>query len=153
MLTLEIPDTRSIQFQDSPDAAKRPTTTRTVLTAPVHHGNPISFLDKLNQEFHYEYVLKGHRLIHNDIIITLFQIFKPHTQHEIKDGIDPIDPSSGWILQAIVYVDNPTEQALVAQALEELKQLKSDLSSNLGLELEVVDRMLLDTRTRTPGQP
>lgn len=67
---------RTIQFQDTPDAAKRPTTSRTVLTAPVYDGNPITFYDKLNQEFHYEYILKGHRLIHNDIIITLFQIFK-----------------------------------------------------------------------------
>lgn len=124
-----------------------------MLTAPVHHGNPIQFLDKLNHEFHYEYILKGHRLIHNDIIITLFQIFKPRTVHEIKDGVDAIDPSSGWILQAVVNVENPTEQLLVAQALEELKQLKADLSQNLGLELEVVDRMLLDTRTRAPGQP
>jgi mediator of RNA polymerase II transcription subunit 18 len=144
---------RSVQFQDTPDAAKRPTTTRTVLTAQVYSGNPIAFLDKLNHEFHYEYILKGHRLIHNDIIITLFQIFKPHTQHDIKDGLDPIDPSSGWILQAVVNAENGTEQVLVAQALEQLKSLKTDLSQNLGLELEVVDRMLLDTRTRAPGQP
>src|SRR5947199_10831044 len=67
---------RSIQYQDTPDAAKRPTTTRAVLTAPVYHGKPIQFFDKLNHEFHYEYILKGHRLIHNDIIITLFKIFK-----------------------------------------------------------------------------
>jgi len=67
---------RMIQFQDTPDAAKRPTTTRTVLTAQVLNGNPLAFLDKLNQEYHYEYVLKGHRLIHNNIIITVFQIFK-----------------------------------------------------------------------------
>jgi len=65
-----------IQFQDTPDAAKRSTTTRTVLTAQVLNGNPLAFLDKLNQEYHYEYVLKGHRLIHNNIIITVFQIFK-----------------------------------------------------------------------------
>jgi mediator of RNA polymerase II transcription subunit 18, fungi type len=92
-------------------------------------------------------------LIHNDIIITLFQIFKPHTQHDIKDGLDPIDPSSGWILQAVVNVETATEQVLVTQALEQLKSLKTDLSQNVGLELEVVDKMLLDTRTRAPGQP
>lgn len=67
---------RAIQFQDTPDAAKRPTTTRTVFTAQVYQGNPVTFLDKLNQEYHYEYLLKGHRLIHNNIIITVFQIFK-----------------------------------------------------------------------------
>ena len=50
-------------------------------------------------------------------------------------------------------MENATEQSLVLQALEELKQLKTDLSQTLGLELEVVDRMLLDTRTRAPGQP
>ena len=50
-------------------------------------------------------------------------------------------------------MENATEQSLVLQALEELKQLKTDLSQALGLELEVVDRMLLDTRTRAPGQP
>lgn len=67
---------RMIQFQDTPDAAKRPTTTRTVLSAQVLNGDPLAFLDKLNQEYHYEYILKGHRLIHNNIIITVFQIFK-----------------------------------------------------------------------------
>lgn len=67
--------------------------------------------------------------------------------------MEAIDPSSGWILQAAVNVENATEQSLVTQALEELKQLKTDLSQSLGLELEVVDRMLLDTRTRAPGQP
>ncbi len=67
--------------------------------------------------------------------------------------MEAIDPSSGWILQAAVNVENATEQPLVGQALEELKQLKTDLSQSLGLELEVVDRMLLDTRTRAPGQP
>jgi len=143
----------AIQFQDTPDAAKRPTTTRTVLTAQVHQGDPIAFLDKLNHEFHYEYILKGHRLIHNDIIITLFQIFKSRTAHELKDGVDAIDPSSGWILQAVVNVENATEQTLVTQALEQLRLLKADLASSLGLELEIVDRMLLDTRTREPGQP
>ena len=49
---------------------------RTVLTAQVYTGNPMTFLDKLNQEFHYEYILRGHRLIHNNVILTLFQIFK-----------------------------------------------------------------------------
>jgi hypothetical protein len=73
--------------------------------------------------------------------------------HEIKNGIDAIDPSSGWILQAVVNVENVTEQSLVAQALDEMKQLRLDLAQNLGVELEVVDRMLLDTRTRVPGQP
>jgi len=65
----------------------------------------------------------------------------------------PIDPSSGWILQASVNVESSTEQNLVNQALEELKQLKTDLAQNLGIELEVVDRMILETRTRAPGQP
>jgi mediator of RNA polymerase II transcription subunit 18, fungi type len=144
---------RTIQFQDSPDPAKRPATTRTVLSAKVYKGSPIPFLEKLNQDFHYEYVLKGHRLIHNDIIITLFQIFKLHSLHEIKDGIEPIDLSGGWILQAVVLVENPQEQPLALQALEELKQLKVDLMQNLGLELEVADRILLDTRTRALAQP
>jgi Med18 protein len=77
---------------------------------------------------------------------------QPRTLHEVKDGIDAIDPSSGWILQAVVNVENVTEQPLVGQALEEMKSLRSDLAQNLGVELEVVDRMLLDTRTRVPGQ-
>jgi len=72
--------------------------------------------------------------------------------HEIKDGIDAVDLSSGWILQAVVNVENVTEQSLVGQALDEMKQLRLDLAQNLGVELEVVDRMLLDTRTRVPGQ-
>ena len=78
---------------------------------------------------------------------------QPRVLHEIKNGIDAIDPSSGWILQAVVNVENVTEQSLVAQALDEMKQLRLDLAQNLGVELEVVDRMLLDTRTRVPGQP
>jgi hypothetical protein len=73
--------------------------------------------------------------------------------HEIKNGIDAVDPSSGWILQAVVNVENVTEQSLVGQALDEMKQLRLDLVQNLGVEMEVVDRMLLDTRTRAPGQP
>jgi Med18 protein len=73
--------------------------------------------------------------------------------HEIKNGIVAVDPSSGWILQAVVNVENVTEQTLVGQALDEMKQLRLDLTQNLGVELEVVDRMLLDTRTRVPGQP
>jgi Med18 protein len=77
----------------------------------------------------------------------------PNTLHEIKDGITSIDPASGWILQAVVNVENATEQPLVTQAMDELKQLKADLNQNLGIDLEVVDRMLLDTRTRQPGQP
>ena len=50
-------------------------------------------------------------------------------------------------------MESATEQSLVAQATEELKQLKADLNQNLGIDLEVVDRVLLDTRTRQPGQP
>lgn len=73
--------------------------------------------------------------------------------HEIKDGISAIDPSGAWILQAVVNVESSTEQQLVSQGVEELKTLKADLSQNLGLDLEVVDRMLLDTRTRAPGEP
>lgn len=49
-------------------------------------------------------------------------------------------------------VESVTEQPLVTQAMDELKQLKADLNQNLGIDLEVVDRMLLDTRTRAPGQ-
>ena len=68
---------REVRFQDAPDAApKRPTTARTVLTARVYQGDPLVFLDKLNYEFHYEYILKGHRLIYSNVIITIFQIFK-----------------------------------------------------------------------------
>ena len=78
---------------------------------------------------------------------------QPTTQHTIEDGLIPIDPSGDWILQAIVNVESSTEQVLVQQAIEELKAFKTDLSQNVGIELEVVDRMLLDTRTRAPGQP
>jgi Med18 protein len=77
---------------------------------------------------------------------------QPNTQHQIKDGVVPIDSSSGWVLQAVVNVESTTEQTLVTQAVDELKQLKADLSQNLGTDLEVVDKTLLDTRTRPPGQ-
>jgi hypothetical protein len=64
-------DIRTIQIQDSPDAAKRPTTTKNcIICQSLTTAMPIPFLEKPHQEFHYEYVTKGHRLNHNDIIIT-----------------------------------------------------------------------------------
>ena len=53
----------------------------------------------------------------------------------------------------MVNVESATEQQLVTQAIDELKQLKTDLAQNLGVELEVVDRMFLDTQTRASDQP
>ena len=121
-----------------------------------------------------EYILDGHRLIYNNVVLLLHRLLKfpapdfanPSDQMSISNGdaktpakvsaprptipplnsMQPFDSNGSYVLQASVRVMDGTKPELVTSATKELLAVQSELKGVVGLR--VVDRLALDTRVK-----
>lgn len=101
------------------------------------------------------YYTEGHRLSYNNISIHLYRVLVP-TSSAMPSGSDPgdikrsdlrlLDESGAYILQASVRVQDGSKVETVQRGASELLGLRETLKGVV--ELEVVDRLSLDTRVR-----
>jgi len=155
----------SVEFRDLPDVpGRRPVTSRLMASVPVAGGDPFQNMDSLGYNYVSEYLIQGHQLIYNNIILSLQRSFivPPELGAESGNGVPPgptpvkklpslrkrnlFDPSGTFILQASVRVQDGTKPESMALAIAELTSFR-DVMRGI-VDMEVGDRLALDTRSR-----
>ena len=98
------------------------------------------------------YTISGHRFTHHSIFLILYRIFLPASMDENDSASDGppqarlLDPSGTYILQASVRVQDGSKVETMTKGVNELLSLKETLKGVV--ELEIGDRLALDTRVR-----
>ena len=98
------------------------------------------------------YTISGHRFTHHSISLLLYRIFLPASVEKndsTSDGLPQprlLDPSGTYILQASVRVQDGSKVETMTKGVNELLGLKETLKGVV--ELEIGDRLALDTRVR-----
>ncbi|KAF2759781.1 hypothetical protein EJ05DRAFT_498982 [Pseudovirgaria hyperparasitica] len=147
--------TWAMQFYDVPDAAKRPVIYRTANTTPILQGDAHNYMKDFQYNYVGEHILEGHRYVHKNVVILLHRLL---TYHELPpsqspvatlpsyESLKPVDPSGAYIMQTSVrLVDNAGPDNL-GRGQEELVKFQGTMKGIV--ELQVVDRLALDTRVK-----
>ena len=105
------------------------------------------------------YTISGHRFTHHSVSILLYRITLPPpppttvTEDDSAASAEPaapqarlLDPSGTYILQASVRVQDGSKVETMSKGVNELLNLKETLKGVV--ELEIGDRLALDTRVR-----
>jgi mediator of RNA polymerase II transcription subunit 18, fungi type len=130
-------------------------TTRLMASIPITSGSPLGFVEALGYRFASSYVLRGHHLVHNNIIIQLQRAFRappsPETAHTSPSPppsayADLLDWSGGYLLQAAIRVQDGSKPELITTAISELMAFRDAMRGVV--DLEIGDRLALDTRVR-----
>lgn len=103
-----------------------------------------------------DYVLEGHRFIHNNVILLLHRVlqFSAEAKREIMSQSSnppcnmprPLDDSGGYILQASVRLQDKGKPEVLTAGLNELENFKARMKGVV--DLKAPDRLSLDTRLR-----
>lgn len=137
---------RTLQFCDIPEAGnRRPVTSRLMADIPIKRGDVDAFMSAMEYTQVSIHHLRGHRFAHNSISLLFFQPFLPSSDPVTPPTLIALDPGS-YILQASLRVADGTKPDQMARGVKELMALKEMLKGSV--ELEMVDRMALDTRVR-----
>jgi len=133
---------------ETPEAGKRAVESRGVVRCDVldddDDDDPGAFLVALGYEFVKEYARQGYQFVSSSVLISLFQLLAPPpTSTTSTTTMQILDAT--WILEASVIVSSDDHAAMTA-ATEQLKALRAELRGVC--DLEVVDRMALDSRVR-----
>jgi mediator of RNA polymerase II transcription subunit 18, fungi type len=146
----------TLEFRDLPEVpGRRPVTTRLMASIPITSGSPLGFVEALGYRYTSSYVLRGHRLVHNNIIIQLQRIFRASpspgaapTSPSLPSSayVDLLDSSGVYLLQAAIRVQDGSKPELIAAAMSELMAFRDAMRGVV--DLEIGDRLALDTRVR-----
>lgn len=98
------------------------------------------------------YTISGHRFTHHSASLLLYRVTLPAAAvtSDSKSGGQPqarlLDPSGTYILQVSVRVQDGSKVEIMTKGANELLGLKDTLKGVV--ELEIGDRLALDTRVR-----
>ncbi len=101
-----------------------------------------------------EYVLQGHRVVHNNVILSLHRLLRfppsdegrPRSELISLDSLGLLDDSGAYMLQASIRLHDGGNPEIIALGVKELNALKAELKGVV--ELKLVDRLSLDTRAK-----
>ena len=103
-----------------------------------------------------KYFVEGERLTQNSTSLLLYRVLVPiaNSQNPGQPGRGPfrrneirlLDPSGNYIFQATVRVQDGSKVEIMTKGVNELMSLKETLKGVL--ELEMAERLALDTRVR-----
>ncbi|KAI9829269.1 MAG: Mediator of RNA polymerase II transcription subunit 18 [Phylliscum demangeonii] len=154
------PKAWSLCFFDLPEVpGRRPVTSRLVSSVDITQGNAFDFMDGLGYARLSEYIVDGDRVVYNNVVALLHRVVRcPQLKAEPsaagKDGTKapddqtwtPLDPSSAYILQASIRVQDGSKPELMTVAINELQSFRDMLKGVV--DLEVGDRLAMDPRVR-----
>ncbi|KAI9664593.1 MAG: Mediator of RNA polymerase II transcription subunit 18 [Bathelium mastoideum] len=146
----------SMLFYDTPEPGKRPVVSRMTNKTEITERDAHQHMKSLGYDYVTEYVLQGHRLIHENLIMWLHRILlysnepssdsTPRTSMPDINALLPLDESGSYLLQASVRVQDGSKPEIFNKAQSELLGFKETMKGSL--DLRVVDRLSLDTRYR-----
>ncbi|KAI5813901.1 mediator complex, subunit Med18 [Pyronema omphalodes] len=155
-----------MRLEDLPEVTRKPVISRGIYSANTYMGDALEFMEALGYTLQSSYFTDNNRFIHGNIIITVSQTsipprapLAPTAPGAPTTGESNIDPfgspfpkerlqkvDDGWVLQAAVRVQSNTDVQSVNAGVQELLYLKKALEGVC--ELDVVERLALDTRVR-----
>ncbi|KAF2184428.1 hypothetical protein K469DRAFT_709167 [Zopfia rhizophila CBS 207.26] len=146
----------SEQFHDVPDTSDRGVLVRMSITTDIMSGDPHAYMIEGGNQFVSEYYQEGHRFVHENIVILLHRVLQELGVRPLETppkpilpafaALQPLDPSGGYILQAMIRVLDLNNPTILDAGVEELKRFKAQIKGCV--ELDVPDRLLLDTRVK-----
>lgn len=142
-----------LQFRDLPEVARQRTvTSRLIADVRITSGDPMEFMKALDYSHVSTYTISGHRFTHHSASLLLYRVTLPADalKTDSTSGGLPqarlLDPSGTYILQASVRVQDGSKVETMTKGVNELLSLKETLKGVV--ELEIGDRLALDTRVR-----
>lgn len=161
-----------LQFRDLPEVVRqRGVTSRLVADVPITSGDPMEFMKALDYSYVWlhswpgetcsltcgprlvsTYTISGYRFTHHSASLLLYRVTLPAStvENDSTSGGLPqarlLDPSGTYILQASVRVQDGSKVEIMTKGVNELLGLKETLKGVV--ELEIGDRLALDTRVR-----
>ncbi|KAI9748471.1 MAG: hypothetical protein M4579_007215 [Chaenotheca gracillima] len=155
----------SVRFNDLPEVAgRRPVTSRMISIIDVSDGDPIAFMNKFGYNLISEYVLEGHRFAHKNMNLLLHRILRfpadsgsgqsdksgglkaPWKSLPPYNSFSPLDPSNALVLEASIRIQDGNKPETMTLGMGELKAFRDAMKGVV--EMEVGDRLALDTRVR-----
>ncbi|OJJ47469.1 hypothetical protein ASPZODRAFT_165620, partial [Penicilliopsis zonata CBS 506.65] len=145
-----------LEFRDIPEAGTRSAVTaRTMASATLPRGDVMHLMTAWGYSFVTEYLVEGDTFILNDIVIFLHRVlhypegqeFREPRQHlpPLKD-MRPLERTGSYVLQAVITVQDGSNQETMKTASQHLFGLREQLKS--AVRLEQADRLSLDTRVK-----
>lgn len=142
-----------LQFRDLPEVPRqRAVTSRFIADIPVTSGDPMEFMKALDYSHVSTYTISGHRFTHNSASLVLYRVTLPAAAVKTDSASGGpsqtrlLDPSGTYILQVSVRVQDGSKVETMTKGVNELLGLKETLKGVV--ELEIGDRLALDTRVR-----
>ncbi|KAF2467057.1 uncharacterized protein BDR25DRAFT_72797 [Lindgomyces ingoldianus] len=146
----------TFQFHETPDTGDRGVLVRLANSTDILAGDPHSYMVNVGNQFVSEYYLEGHRFVHDNIVILLHRVLHEPGARSLEnspkmalpnfDALKPFDPSGAYVLEAKIRVHDLNNPSVLDAGIEELKRFKSQMKGCV--ELEVPERLLLDTRVK-----
>lgn len=103
-----------------------------------------------------EYYVEGHRYVHGNVVILLHRVLHEPGVRSVQEapkvnlpsfaGLDLLDPSGAYILEAKVRVQDFNNGTVLEGAVSELKKFQTQMKGCV--ELALPDRLSLDTRVK-----
>ena len=162
-----------MQFRDLPEVVRqRAVTSRFIADIPITSGDPMEFMKALDYSYvslpsspcetfsrpfilfrHVStYTISGHRFTHHSASLLLYRVTLPASIGQDKSTSSDLpqprllDPSGTFILQVSARVHDGSRVETMTKGVNELLGLKENLKGVV--ELEIGDRLALDTRVR-----
>lgn len=148
------PRSWTLKSQETPEPETKTLVLRLTSEVDVTDDTMQAILNPVQNAFVTESIAEGHRLVHGNVVITLYRLLRltdqpqntPSTVLPPLESLLPLDPSGALVLEARVRIDDRTKPTLVSAASEELISFRDLLKGSV--EMKVPERLALDTRVK-----
>ncbi|KAF2405203.1 hypothetical protein EJ06DRAFT_525739 [Trichodelitschia bisporula] len=142
-----------LQFRDTPEPGKRSAAIRFAVNQDVVHGDPEAYMQAMEYRYQSRHLLEGHRLVYNNVVISLYRAFVPREDSATalsplppRSQLQLLDPSGTYIVEANIRLSDRSNPTIINTGLKELDRLRTQLRDII--DLKVPDRLKLDTRVK-----
>jgi mediator of RNA polymerase II transcription subunit 18 len=160
-----------LRFEDVPEGGKRTAILRMVENTDLPEGDTQAYMEGLGYRYKIfydlvflclylhrylsEYIVDGHRFVHNNVVLYLHRVLQLPSQHDTtsintplppSSTLVPLDPSGGYLLQAMVRLSDGTNPKIVNLGLEALDAFRLRMKGVI--DMRMPERLALDTRVK-----
>lgn len=114
---------------------------QSVLTTPIHEGDPFDFLATLGYTYKDEYWVKGYEFVIKNVVLRIFRILTCSA-----DQLSLADPSKQFLVKAHISCKSVTDLPAIEAATAELLGFQKDVKGLVSLDQP--ERQAFDTRVR-----
>ena len=157
-------DIFKVRTMETPEPETKAFVLRQVDERDVSGDEAQIYLDPARYRAVVSYCVEGQRLVCKDVVvISLYRCLLLPTGSEMQDGmavaattehltpsslkgLDLLDPSGAFLLEATVRVEDRTKTALVQAATEALGRFRNEMRGSV--DMRVPERLSLDTRVK-----